>query len=112
MILVGDVGGTTTDLALLDERLTVHTIRSFASQEYNSLYDIVQEFLRTQSEAVTHACFGIAGAVRARSVRTTNLPWLIEAGRLAHLIGVADVLLINDIEAIGYGSPPSTTAHS
>jgi glucokinase len=102
-ILVGDVGGTTTDLALLDEKLTFHEIRSFASREYGSLNDIVREFLRAEAPKVTHACFGIAGPVREGSVRTTNLPWIVEATDLARLIGVADVLLINDIEAIGHG---------
>jgi glucokinase len=103
VILAGDVGGTTTDLALLDERLSFGTVRTFASQEYSSLYDIVRDFLRTQSGAATHACFGIAGPVRDGSVKTTNLPWLVEATELSRLIGVADVLLINDLEAIGHG---------
>jgi glucokinase len=34
---------------------------------------------------------------------TTNLPWVVDSADLARLIGVADVLLINDIEAIGHG---------
>ena len=31
---------------------------------------------------------------------TTNLPWLVEAADVARLIGVSDVLLMNDIETI------------
>jgi glucokinase len=38
-----------------------------------------------------------------QSVKTTNLPWMVEAADLAPLIGVPDVLLLNDIEAIGHG---------
>lgn len=103
VILAGDVGGTTTDVALLDERLAFRDIRSYPSREYGSLNDIIREFLRVEAPRVTHACFGIAGPVRDGSVRTTNLPWVVEASDLARLIGVADVLLINDIEAIGHG---------
>jgi hypothetical protein len=87
VILAGDVGGTTTDVALLDERLAFRVIRSYPSREYGSLNDIVREFLRVEAPRVTHACFGIAGPVRDGSVRTTNLPWVVEASDLARLMG-------------------------
>jgi glucokinase len=103
MILVGDVGGTTTELALLDEKLAFREVRSFPSREFDSLNSIAREFLSTSAPAVTHACFGVAGPVREGSVKATNLPWVVDATDMARLIGVADVLLINDIEAIGYG---------
>lgn len=64
VILVGDVGGTTTDVALLDERLAFRVVRSYPSRKYGSLNDIVHEFLRLEAPRVTHACFGIAGPVR------------------------------------------------
>jgi glucokinase len=102
-VLVGDVGGTTTKLALLDEKLAAQVIRRYASREHDSLNHIVREFLSSRAQTVTHACFAIAGPVREGSVRTTNLPWVVEAADLARLIGVTDVLLINDIEAVGHG---------
>jgi glucokinase len=103
VILAGDIGGTTTKLALVDEKLAFQKIQRYASREHDSLNDIVREFLRAETPAVTHACFGVAGPVRDESVKTTNLPWMVEAADLAPLIGVSDVLLINDIEAIGHG---------
>jgi glucokinase len=103
VILVGDVGGTTTKLALVDETLAFQEIRRYPSRERGSLSDIVREFLRAQSPRVTHACFGVAGPVHDQSVKTTNLPWTVEAADLAPLIGVSDVLLLNDIEAIAHG---------
>jgi glucokinase len=103
VILVGDVGGTTTKLALVDEKLAVQEIRRYPSREHDSLSDIVSDFLRAQMPRVTHACFGVAGPVYDQSVKTTNLPWMVEAGDLAPLIGVSDVLLLNDIEAIAHG---------
>jgi len=102
-ILVGDVGGTTTKLALLDEKLAFQEIQRYPSREHDSLSHIVREFLSSRAQTVTHACFGIAGPVREGSVRTTNLPWVVEAAELARVIGVRDVLLVNDIEAIGHG---------
>ena len=61
VILVGDVGGTTTKLALVDEKLAVQEIRRYPSREHDSLNDIVRDFLRAQTPRVTHACFGVAG---------------------------------------------------
>ncbi len=103
VILVGDVGGTTTKLASVDEKLAFQEVRRYASREHESLNHIVREFLRSRTQTVTHACFGIAGPVRDGSVKTTNLPWVVEAADLARVIGVGAVLLINDIEAIGHG---------
>jgi glucokinase len=102
-ILVGDVGGTSTDLALIDEKLRFHEARSFVSREYGGLRDVVGEFLGGSPAAVSHACFGVAGPVRNGHVKATNLPWQVDAGALARLISVPDVLLINDIEAVGCG---------
>jgi glucokinase len=51
MVLVGDVGATTTELALLGERLAFREIRSFARREYDSLHHIVRDFLRAGAQA-------------------------------------------------------------
>jgi glucokinase len=59
VILVGDVGGTTTKLALIDEKLAVQQIRKYASREHDSLNDIVREFLHAEAPRVTHACLGL-----------------------------------------------------
>jgi glucokinase len=103
MILAGDVGGTGTDLALVDETLQFHERRSFVSRDYASLADIVAAFLDESPQTPTHACFGVAGPVRDGRATPTNLPWVVEARDLARLISVPEVLLLNDIEVIGHG---------
>ncbi len=35
--------------------------------------------------------------------RTTNLPWRVEAGSLGRALGVRQTILLNDLEATGYG---------
>jgi glucokinase len=77
----------------------------YSSREYGSLAAIVQTFVAEVDLAPERACFGIAGPVREGQVLTPNLPWLVDAGELAGLLGLARVSLINDLEANAYGVP-------
>jgi glucokinase len=106
MILAGDIGGTSTRLALFDgtasSLLTVARER-YPSRDYPGLADIVREFVSKHSHALDGACFGIAGPVREGRVETPNLPWVIEAAQLARQLAVARVTLLNDLEANAFG---------
>lgn len=106
MILAGDVGGTKTVLALVERggsaREPARHAR-FPSGHYASLEAIVHEFLDAGGERVTHAAFGIAGPVVEQNVETTNLPWQIHGRAMSETLGGAEVLLLNDLEATGWG---------
>jgi glucokinase len=102
VILVGDIGGTKTVLALVEDDLTFRDLRTFRSRDYRGLEQIVHEFV-PQGIPIARASFGVAGPVREGAIRTTNLAWIVDAGRLARVAGIPDVLLINDLEAIAYG---------
>ena len=59
MLLVGDVGGTKTHLALFDGMKCVKEQRYF-SREFSGLKEIVHNFAPGKVEK---ACFGVAGPV-------------------------------------------------
>jgi glucokinase len=106
IILSGDVGGTKTRLALFEargNRLDLDTEQTFASRDYPSLEGIAEGFLKGRRGRVDGACFGIPGPVRDGRAEVTNLPWLVEAGRLAKELGIPAVALLNDLEALGHG---------
>ncbi len=106
MILAGDVGGTSTRLGLFEAaggRLRPVVEQTYHSRTYTGLEVIVRAFLAAGGPRPTHACFGIAGPVRQGVVRTPNLPWVVEAARLAADLGLAEVTLLNDLEANAYG---------
>lgn len=106
MILAGDIGGTKTNLALFTDvggHLEPEQSRSFPSRQYGSLEAIVEEFRRENPANLTAACFGIAGPVAEGRVQTTNLPWTVDAGELARMLGLSTIRLINDLEATAYG---------
>jgi glucokinase len=106
MILAGDIGGTNTRIAFFEEaagRLQLVVEKIYPSREHESLDQIVALFLRDQSPPVEAACFGIAGPVQHGRVAASNLPWVVDAARLSHQIGISNAWLINDLEAHASG---------
>jgi glucokinase len=113
VILAGDIGGTSTRLALVEAnggKLNVVVQAKYKSREHQGLDEIVSAFVATQQTAgqtkkIEHAAFGIAGPVRGERVRTPNLPWVVDTAKLAAELQVADVHLLNDLEANASGIP-------
>lgn len=106
MILAGDIGGTNTRLALLEmggEWPRVVVGQTFASHEHKNLDEIVQKFLGAHGGTIKRACFGVAGPVRNRQSKPSNLPWVVDADRLSTLFGFDRVTLVNDLEANALG---------
>lgn len=108
LILAGDVGGTTTRLAILRAvagDLAILSSRNFASRDHGSLAAIVREFIAGAGHRPERACFGIAGPVRAGRVQTPNLPWLVDEAELAGILTLKQVSMINDLQANAFGIP-------
>jgi glucokinase len=105
MILAGDIGGTNTRLAFFEGRACeLAELEIYASQEHESLEEMVRKFLAAHPGEIDHACFAAAGPVRnGRSVDTTNLAWPVDGASLARLLGVDSVSLLNDLEANAWG---------
>ena len=104
MILAGDVGGTSTRLALYAAGETRPVARwECRSGDYGSLTGAVRAFPAWQSTVIEAACFGVAGPVRTGRVAMTNLPWVVDAAQLQRDLGIAQVRVINDLEALAFG---------
>ena len=109
MILAGDIGGTKTNIALIetggeDAPGALASERTYHSATYDSLEAILKEFIVEQRRpSITHACFGVAGPVIDGQVQTPNLAWDVSARALGEVLGIERVSLINDLEATAYG---------
>lgn len=113
MILAGDIGGTKTILAVFSAEQGLRaplSEKTFPSQQYNSLEDIVQEFLAEFDTPIEAACFGVAGPVVEGQARITNLPWIIDTNRLRDVLGIDNVRLLNDLESVACAIPALTTS--
>lgn len=114
MILAGDIGGTKCNLALYDvrgrERRQLANHR-YESREFATFDEVIRKFLShtlKETEAagaggIEAAGFGVAGPVMDQRVKATNLPWVVDGPALARLLETRHVVVLNDLEATGYG---------
>ena len=106
MILAGDIGGTKTVLALINEQdggaLDCIQEQTFASKDYYDFDEILSLFL-ANCGTLSAACFGVAGPVINQRCQTTNLPWVLDAEQLKLKLGIERVKLLNDLEAMALG---------
>ncbi len=105
MILAGDIGGTNARLALFESRPggpALVALETYASREHGGLEQLVRQFRELHGQHLEAAAFGVAGPVREGRVATTNLPWVVYAGELAGVLGVPEVVLMNDLEALAW----------
>ena len=110
-LLAGDMGGTKTLLAIYSletDGLRQQHKQRFISSEWPSLEPMLESFLRERPDAVgapTHGCIAVAGPVRNRTARITNLPWQLEEQNLALAAGIEQLELVNDFGVLIYGLP-------
>ncbi len=100
-VLAGDVGGTYTRLAIIDEHYQVHHHQKYTNREQISVYSIIHDYLKTINVAVDAACLCVAGPVTNDSATLTNLQWHINTTDLARVTHTKAVAVINDFAAIG-----------
>jgi glucokinase len=117
MILAGDIGGTKTLLGVFDGATTrprPAVVRSFATLDYDDLTTMIREFLAeadgaqaaaTAAGGIDRACFGVAGPVMDDAAQLTNVPWRVDARRVAGAFKFRRVSLLNDLQAMAYAVP-------
>jgi len=108
MLIAGDIGGTKTDLAIYSTESGPHAPLAQTevhSADYDSLQDMVTEFLSRVKMSVDVASFDVAGPVINGHVKTTNLPWILDESTLANELHLKSAHLMNDLEAVARAVP-------
>jgi glucokinase len=114
-LLAGDIGGTTVRLALASRESGPRTFlaeQEFKSSDFAGLTPIVSTFLASTGGKPSSACFDVAGPISGGRAHLTNLPWDLDEARLASELGLKQVTLLNDLQAIAHATPhllPSET---
>ncbi|MDD2685190.1 MAG: glucokinase [Gallionella sp.] len=106
-VLSGDIGGTKTRLAVMrvsGNSVEIEREATYVSRAHATFDELLAAFIADGD--VPESCgLGIAGPVIGRTVRTTNLPWYIDADALQQRFGFRHCILLNDLEAIAAGLP-------
>ena len=104
-VLAADIGGTHARLGLIgstpDQPLLAY--HAYPCAGYADLRQIVQAFLdRHASGPVTHGVLACPGRIADGVVHNRNLPWPVVVSELRAGLGMTDLTVINDFEAVAH----------
>ncbi len=104
LLLVADIGGTNTRVALSDGRaLREASIRRYRNAEFAGLEPILRRYLQEAGvDDCDGACVAAAGPVRDGVATMTNLDWTIDGANLARATKAEHVAILNDLQAQGH----------
>lgn len=110
--IAADVGGTHVRIGLLRaggdaaRPLEILQYRKYVCAQYPGLGEIIADFLATLGDTrVRRGVIASAGyPLEDGTVITTNLPWRLSPRDIAAQLGLADLRLVNDFEAVAHAA--------
>jgi glucokinase len=101
-VLVGDIGGTNARFALIADRDSPHQVfRPVATADFPDIESAIEESVFAQSAIRPRAALiDLAGPIVGDAVDLTNADWVIRPRDMIRRLGVEDVILLNDFEAL------------
>ncbi|MEY8829460.1 glucokinase [Sedimentitalea sp. XS_ASV28] len=112
-ILVADVGGTNTRLALVDGSGSVGETIRFLNDDFATFPALLAAYAaRCAPPVLSGCCIAIAGPVTEEIARLTNRDWHFDRSDIAAALpGLlpGSVRLINDLAALGHALPALTS---
>lgn len=107
--LAADVGGTHARVALVRSSRSsgagfeLTRYRSVACADYPGLAEVLQSFVSDEvRHPVRHCVLACAGQVVGSEVLNDNLPWPIDPRQVRSALGLDDLAVLNDFEALGH----------
>jgi glucokinase len=107
LLLVGDVGGTNGRFALVETAVGVPgTPRVLKNDSFPSLADAIEAFLQGEGGArPDRAAIAIAGPITGDHVKLTNRSWDFSTEQVRQRLGLSELLILNDFEALALACP-------
>lgn len=106
MVLIGDVGGTKTILALFesgDSGWVCVKRTLYASSKFATFTELLKRFIGDAGFTITSVCIGVAGPIVNGDCVTTNLPWVLRGKEIGRSVNASNVWLLNDLETTAWG---------
>jgi glucokinase len=109
--LAADVGGTHARVATVRidagaaEPVTVSNYRKYVCADYAGLDLILEDFLsQVGDDNVDAGAIACAGYALDGNLINANLPWGVQLAPLRQRLGLRDLALVNDFEAVAYAT--------
>jgi glucokinase len=104
--LVADIGGTNARLAIADlDTLELANAVSLRREGFPSLEAVVESYLQGVAERPSAAAFAVAAPVVGETIKLTNSPWSFRREALRTALGLDELLILNDFEALAHALP-------
>ncbi|MFK2889573.1 glucokinase [Dyella flagellata] len=107
--LAADIGGTHGRVALMrashegDRGVETLAYRVFPCAQFPALSDLLQAFVDDHVQTPVKRCvLACAGQIMGEEVVNDNLAWPIQLTQLRHALGLDEVAVLNDFEALAY----------
>jgi len=109
LFLAADIGGTHGRVALMrashdgDRGVETLAYRVFLCAAFSTLSDLLQAFVDSDVHSpVKHCVLACAGQIVGNEVVNDNLAWPIDLAQLRQALGLDEVAVLNDFEALAY----------
>ncbi len=106
--LVGDIGGTNARFALTDTATGGSQLlhqKTLPTAEFASLQQAAGHYLRSVDVAPVRACLAVACPVGGEEIRLTNRTWAFNREELRQMLGLEELLVVNDFGAVARAVP-------
>jgi glucokinase len=104
--LVADIGGTNARLAIADlATLELANPVSLRREGFPSLEAVAESYLKDVAERPRAAAIAVAGPVVGETIKLTNSPWSFRREALRAALGLDQLLVLNDFEALAHALP-------
>lgn len=106
--LIGDIGGTNTRLALIEQGTSWKHLKTCRNDDLDSLEDAIETYLEGRKDRPRTAAFAVAGPVRDGEARLTNRGWTISEKNLSKRFDLSHCKVVNDFSGVALGVPALT----
>ena len=105
-VLIGDIGGTNARFALVHEgRPEPQMLPAAATADFPDIEAAIEASLKAADVRPHSAAIDVAGPIVGEGVDLTNAHWFIRPAETIRRLGIEDVVLLNDFEALALALP-------
>jgi len=107
MDLIADIGATNARCALVAADGRIATTRQFTNADFAGIEGLLRTFLdQTESGRMpTRGALAIAAPVAGDDIAMTNIGWRFRASALTDELGLSELTVVNDFEALAHALP-------